>query len=121
MEKRCKSMIAKERPGMLHYMSVDDDVDNQRVYVAGGGKPEPRWKHFWDLVPSDTRSRIEVGELKGREAILSCVQKSGTIIEDLSHPLAGCLTETEREMLRTRTGTITIGMSNGYKIVNRRQ
>jgi hypothetical protein len=114
-------MREKEQSGMLHYISVGEDIDDQVASMAGGVKPEPRWKLFWDLVPPDIRSRIEVGELKGQEAILSCVRNSGTIIEDLSHPLIGCLPEAEREMLRAKTGTITIGMRNGYKIVNRRQ
>jgi hypothetical protein len=114
-------MRGKEQPGMLHYISVGEDIEDQTVSLVGGGNPEPRWKHFWDLVPPDVRSRIEVGELKGSEAILKCVQQSGTIIEDLSHPLVGCLLETEREMLRAKGGTITIGMRNGKKIVNRIQ
>jgi hypothetical protein len=128
-------MLEKLHPGMEKFWSPNFDRKSsalQAPFVDGigieddavlGGNlsgVEPSWTLFWKLVPHQVRIQITNGTLAGQEAILKCVEKSGTVIKDMDHPLAKCLPQEQQELLRNGTGRITIGMSNGYRIVTRK-
>lgn len=81
-------------------------------------RPIPTWRPFWEeSVPLEVRKNIRAGRLTGREAIVASVVNSGTVIDNITHPLARHLSEEDQQMIARQKGKILIGMGNGYKIV----
>ncbi len=104
-------------------MSIEPDQIGKRSAAEASITKikEPTWATFWNSVPLRIREQIDRGLLSGHEAILTCAQFSGTVIEDLDHPLARCLTEHEQTLLRKNQGTVTVGVGNAFRFFTPRR